>query len=681
VKQLCLEPAKIWHSGDFVKLQELHTSHHGASDCPQPRQSASKQILLQEIKHGEICTTTPLHVAIEEGDLGTVKFLVEDWGLDIHALVDKYMVKPHCSKTLIGFEGASPLFAAALFKQFNIVRYLVEHGADVSARTSGGPIHHGLTSLHAAFFLSEQHTDESEQLKIICFLVDSGADPSVLSSNEPILEKMIEIVTSYAESEGTDFMCNTWINPNAIFQLIKLGMSVTQKCPSGRTVLHNLACHFFIENLEDFIQLLLKKEANLNARENAGLTPIMTAAIGNNFVPNISFLNYLLQREEIPTKDKIDALEVAAAVIFGFEMNVDLFHVAFDYLAQAHHLRSQESLFTPEAPINGRAIEWITSADYLQNIQQHSYAEFKMQTIVVRFRIYSAMSWKAVYHGLWSHINLFNIPKLEVNNLHDQLLDISLTMLETIRRFKSTTGLHEEGIWISTVEAVETLARTLEKLRSEGSQLFSNENLTTSLDLVLDTYQIQLDQDDDSSSSRYLEALTNLFSLVIWLPGCPTIESMRQIVSQNGRDDSGFTIIHNACHYTPAANLKAFITLLLKNKADPHTVEKDGNGVLHFLAERAATEENEEGIGAAARLLLDVGVHLDRVNVNRKTAAELYKEKMNQEDEQAVRLPDWLKEGVPKLLCQSARVIRNHNIIFKKKKLLPATLIPFVEMH
>ncbi len=322
MKQLFLEPAKIWHSGDFVKLQELHTSHHGASDCPQPRQSASKQILLQEIKHGEICTTTPLHVAIEEGDLGTVKFLVEDWGLDIHALVDKYMVKPHCSKTLIGFEGASPLFAAALFKQLNIVRYLVEHGADVSARTSGGPIH-GLTSLHAAFFLSEQHTDESEQLKIICFLVDSGADPSVLSSNEPILEKMIEIVTSYAESEGPDFMCNTWINPNAIFQLIKLGMKVTQKCPSGRTVLHNLACHFFIENLEDFIQLLLKKGADLNARENAGLTPIMTAAIGNNFVPNISFLNYLLQREEIPTKEKIDALEVAAAVLLGFEMNVE----------------------------------------------------------------------------------------------------------------------------------------------------------------------------------------------------------------------------------------------------------------------------------------------------------------------------------------------------------------------
>lgn len=298
--------------------------------------------------------TSPLFIAIEEGELEVVKLIIERWGVDINnAALDIYHLKPLHSENLLTFKQASPLFAAAYFKHYEIVRYLVGQKANISAGASSVAVDEDdqefdfeVTPLHAALLL-EGHNEESVQLQIIQFLVEEGrADPNALSPNEPFLSRMVSLACSYTQLEGRDVQFKNWINPNAIFLLIKLGMSVTQKSPSGRTVLHYLAENFTIDNVGDFVNLLLDNGADLHARDVHGFNPIMIAAAGNGWVPNFTFLRYLLERDDVPNEDKIEALEVAAAVLLSYDTSSILFDIyTFDYLTRARDLRIKEGLF------------------------------------------------------------------------------------------------------------------------------------------------------------------------------------------------------------------------------------------------------------------------------------------------------------------------------------------------
>jgi len=674
---------KEWKPDDILQMQELYI----ASDCTH---HLLKDIMLTDTGHGltQITwTITPLYVAIEAQHIEMVKLIIEEWGVDVNAALvlkdNTVHVEPHCSKELLPFTEPTPLFVAALLKSKEIVRYLVGQGANISTDGAStalklqdqvGLTHLKLSPLHAAFILLEgDNTAEKEtaQLDIIRFLVESGADPDAFYSNTQFLSTMNCLISFYANHEGREIQYNSWMNPNAILLLIELGMSVTQKCPSfGTTAVHMLA-DSIIENVEDFVRLLLLHGADLQARDDHGFTPIMLAATGNNRIPNIAFLNHLLERDEIPNIDKIDALEVAVAVILSYETNADLFHVAFDYLARARQLRLDGSFpLIPQPQRSGR-MEWITSPTNEQNIHQHQ-DEFAWQSILIRLRIFSAMSWQAVYQHLWPYLSLYFFNKLDEEDLDDQLLDILLTMLEIIQIFSP----HEKGIWIATVEVVSRLVDTLAYLRHVNHLLYNVDTLKTSLQLFSNTYQVILDHKDDKSvvdlNLKYFLALVLLISMTAELE--PTdIESIRQIVSQNGRCvRHGMTLFHVACYFPlPADNLLAVIKLLLQHGADPRAICNYGQGALHYLA-RGKT--NRRDIEAAARLLLDMGLHLDQVDNGRKTAADRYKEK----HPEAGNLPDWLQEGVPNLTCLSARVSQRHNI---PPTNLPAALQTFAKKH
>ncbi len=137
------------------------------------------------------------------------------------------------------------------------------------------------------------------------------------------------------------------------------------------------------------------------------------------------------------------------------------------------------------------------------------------------------------------------------------------------------------------------------------------------------------------------------------------------------------SLLHRACD---EENLDlATILLLLQFNADPNAVDYNGNGPFHVLASHRYRNGQQEHLihrtADAARLLLENGAHLDRVNKDRKTAADVWKEENKSQD-----LPNWLLEPgmVPKLQCLSARTIRSNNVAYKK---LPEILHPFVEMH
>ena len=105
-----------------------------------------------------------------------------------------------------------------------------------------------------------------------------------------------------------------------------------------------------------------------------------------------------------------------------------------------------------------------------------------------------------------------------------------------------------------------------------------------------------------------------------------------------------------------------------------------GNSPLHILAVVRGDVESKD---RTARLLLGSGAHLDMVNKDGMTAADLWLKKNNEEGRNVGwrDLPDWLREGVPKLMCLSSRVIRRHKLPYDDGAIIPAVLIPFVSLH
>ena len=120
--------------------------------------------------------STPLLMACCNGDLEAVQRIVEVWGVNV-CTAGVYPM----GRQLI--EGVTPLFCAAMGCHSEIVRYLVEKGANVSSKThSTDKEFSGATPLHAAVYNIQDFNCE-EKISIIRFLLESGADPSALSSD------------------------------------------------------------------------------------------------------------------------------------------------------------------------------------------------------------------------------------------------------------------------------------------------------------------------------------------------------------------------------------------------------------------------------------------------------------------------------------------------------------------
>ena len=144
---------------------------------------------------------------------------------------------------------------------------------------------------------------------------------------------------------------------DCITKLINQGMDLTQRSSFfNETVLHywagglnfsNVALNDGISYQEDLlrvVKLLIEKGADLLALDNWGFTPLLQAANGGSYrgdLPNLTVLDFLLERKEYSRAEKIEAMELAGAVILQNMEHAIMFHKAFEYWRKALHLRSQ----------------------------------------------------------------------------------------------------------------------------------------------------------------------------------------------------------------------------------------------------------------------------------------------------------------------------------------------------
>jgi len=644
--------------------------------------------------------STPLLLACAEGDLAAVKRIIEDEGGDVSAASIYYHVITHQDgeREIRGStEGATPLFVAAFNGHEEVARYLVGKGADVSVRTAfGNAMHFGMTPLFGALIQTELVFDAQQRVAsplrekktaIARLLLQMGANPSSLhKSKYPIW--MMNV-------------CNS--NVTAISALINSGLNLKQRNSiTGATLLHHWAANplgILQESRTEeesplvIVKLLVEKGADLSALDKNGFSPILRAA--NDFNKDtsgedLSIFDYLLERDEIGREDKIHALELIGAVILSDHGDPQLYPKAFDYWRRAAHLRQLDDgagplLKTVLKRKSGLTAEWATPTELEQVIQIPS--ELLVQSFLVRLRIYSSKSWSVIKSIIDDFIRQF-FPSRNRPRHSGQVLNILLAILETIVKVQK----EEPVCWSTTVTLVEELVEILSKLKGDDSFLTA-ETIKNSLELIIGVEQLhhldKINYKKEISKYSYTKT-TTLLALFTKLAGHPEklnenikkhLDQLLELESSSALIEP--TVLQMACNmYCTRADYDT-IELILQCGGDPTTGNRYRNGALHLLLSHYCTNaEAHEKQVAIARLLLDKGAHLDQVNIDGKTAVDLWTEARNNTAGvlQLKRLPDWCYERIPKLKCLSSRIVRRFKIPITAET-LPIALKKFAELH
>ncbi len=231
---------------------------------------------------------TTLHIACQGGLEWLVKRSI-DQGTDVNSRV-KFDI----------FSGLTPIFIAIMHGHTDIVRYLVEHGADINVKIAAGP-YQDYTPLH---FAANNGLGD-----IVQYLSDQGADLSPQNAmNDDIFHRacfgsMDELIEYYIDKGAdvnkkvTDGVFKDYSplhlaidsqnsNLTTLDILIEAGADVNECLKDDNSFLHLAASRGDL----DLLEMLLECEADVDAKNEAGLTPMDSAlqyvdAINNLITP------------------------------------------------------------------------------------------------------------------------------------------------------------------------------------------------------------------------------------------------------------------------------------------------------------------------------------------------------------------------------------------------------------
>jgi len=648
--------------------------------------------------------STPLLLACHYGELESVKRIIKSWGVDVRASAKYYSDPSQPNSLQTQIEAATPLFVAAFNVHNQIVRYLLDKGADVSVKTShkDGFLNDfdGLTPLYGAVSdrcslkrsLAQHH---KVRHSVVLSLLEYGASPNA---------------DSFRPSDGRLMWMERMCGVDSIIALINHGLDFKRRDPnSGLTVLDyvvgSLTVYLSEEDKLALVKLLVEKGADFMARDNRGLTPLLAAA--NADYPKSTVVDYLMNRDECSGMEKIEAIELAGATIllnnkYAFLCSRNRYITkGFQYWRQAHQLRQMEIKVSGSSTEKilgrkiGRNVEWTTLAEL--NELEKNPEDYRIQALMVKLRIISSRCLQAarfISYQLYLFKYYSCLPNNEKNIL--EILHIRWGMFDqTIRRLDpfSTNVV----LWDIILEDVRELVQILSTLQNRHSALFNFETIKTSLDLFLQalnpspftvTYAKHSTYEDTTCyfGAQFSENLFSLLKMIFCLD--PEIlnvynrASLAQSLRQLGHYRLG-NLLLQSCGNLKTYKSLAIVRVLLDAGANPNldVDEVTGNAPLHIVAGMS----DRKLCDAACRLLVEFGANLHRVNKGGKTALDIWielnetEDNWNEEAHKCSTRPEWYRR-VPTLLCIAARVIRIHSIPYADGA-TPTILYPLIELR
>jgi ankyrin repeat protein len=163
-------------------------------------------------------------------------------------LAAAYRGKTDIVKLLIASGAVLSFFDACASGEFDVVRTFVRDDRDMTDMWSGD----GFTGLHLASFFG--------QTRVVRYLLDSGSDIAAVSRN-PLGVQPLHAALASKKVETAQFLISRRAPVN------------TRQAGEGLTPLHYAAAH----GHEDIVRQLLKRGADIAAKNSDGKTPLMMA--------------------------------------------------------------------------------------------------------------------------------------------------------------------------------------------------------------------------------------------------------------------------------------------------------------------------------------------------------------------------------------------------------------------
>lgn len=623
------------------------------------KDTENRDIALTQLAKQEFCVEehqilSPLMLATMNGHYEVVHILLTQLRPDL-----EWTGSVKSDGNLI--EQATALWVAAAFGHLNIVKLLVNFGADVNHGTRNLS-----TPLRAACF--------NGRIDIIRYLVNNGAD----INHTNIYNNTCLMIAAY---KGLD---------DVVEYLLEKGSPPDNQARCGATALHYAAECGHV----DVCATLLKFGATLK-RNEYGMSPVLCAAERTREHAVQLFLDTpeLLTREE-----KIDALELMGASFANDKDNYSLVK-AFQFLVTGMELRFEDpdhivsKPVFPTIPAYEHWYECQTMQDLLAIRYNHN--SLHMESLTIRERILGRncpdVATSIVFRGavcadngrfdrcesLWMHAmelrreNQLPIQRdlLRFAQLFSQMLSINVTV-----RFPSVLSVLSS--------CVNELA--LNKVRID------NPRSDESVEVLAEEYEMNV--------VTVLYLLTIITKLMKNPSTCITEENLCEVhrtvyklnqMSVRLRDDQ--SLLHLAVNgVTPVDDFHTddicrfpcvdTVKLLLGCGASISMRDGDRNTPLHTLcftlqtsAGRILDDKVKTTAKELTKIFVEAGIHLDAVNNDGLKASEVCIEKT---------LAAFIKSCEARaisLQCLAARCIALHRIPYTNT--LPERLQSFVQLH
>jgi ankyrin repeat protein len=216
---------------------------------------------------------TPLHSAIHTGIFEVIKYLVEK-GADVNAKAG--------NRAILNY---GPV-------KLEILKYLVEHGADIKAADKN----QSLLSMYCGSQIYKINAGEDIDIDVLYYLVENGADvkPSFYcyyDKNTSFLPSLLQYknvdldIVKFFVERGADVNAKNENGDAAIHiaiqkqkydvlkYLVNCGADINVTSKNGNTILHDAA-----RAPNDILKFLIEKNKNkninINAQNNVGVTPL-----------------------------------------------------------------------------------------------------------------------------------------------------------------------------------------------------------------------------------------------------------------------------------------------------------------------------------------------------------------------------------------------------------------------